>query len=130
MALASAEAELGPGFLLYGPVVFVLAWTGNAGVALRHRSRQLDAHGVTCVRSVRQALMWVVRSAARDVEATDFVDLLADGELSLLAEGHRLHRVYSGGRDLLGLPILEELAAVAAELEIGCGLPYDLWIVL
>ena len=87
-SLASAEAELGPGLLLDRPVVLVLAWSRHASIAPRHRTWQLDAHGIARLGSVRQAFFWIISAAAWDVESLEFIDLVTDSEPGLLAEGH------------------------------------------
>ena len=88
LPLASAEAELWTGLLLDSPVILVFAWTRDTIHALRHCTWQLDAHGEACLGSVCQAFLWVISTAAWDVEALKFADFVTDSKPGLVAEGH------------------------------------------
>ena len=88
LPLASAKAELGPGFLLDRPVVLILAWSRHASIAPCHRTWQLYTHRIARLGSVRQAFFRIISAAAWDVETLKFIDLVTDSKLGLLAEGH------------------------------------------
>ena len=118
-ALARAKAELRSLGLECVIVTFVSAGARCEVLALGHGALKLDTHRVVGASRFRNFVSWVVCATAWDFQSLLVSESDTHVETALTLEGLRLHVVIAGCWHRLAVLVVEHLALLATETEVG-----------